>query len=165
MLHFVFTGSESNVRHARLQTPQTRQAPQTPPQAFPRPQVSLVYTCYTLFLPVQKATLGTPASKPAAGLSKATSLAGIYMLHFVFTGSESNVKHAPPSNASAGLSKATSLAGIHATLCFYDFYGFRKQPYARPPSNPSNSSTSLSKARSFAGIHATLCFYRFRKQR
>ena len=75
MLHFVFTGSESNVRHGRSiqQSPfRAREAvfddvqrcvypPSNPsnPPAILSQATSLAGTCYTFSLPVQKATLGT----------------------------------------------------------------------------------------------------------
>ena len=170
MLHFVFTGSESNVRHARLQTLETRQAPETPPQAFPRPQVSQVYMlhfaltgsesnlrharlqtpqtpqtppqafqghksrwymlhCYTLFLPVQKATLGTPAFKPLHRPFQGHKFRRHTCYNFFYR-SESNVKH----GRSAG-------PGFRPWGCFWRR---AKLPFTRrqTPQTPQTCETS-----------------------
>ena len=94
-----------------------------------------------------------------------------YMLDFVFTGSESNVKHG--RSIQQGPFRAREAVFDGAQGCRLPAVKPLKSlatslAEARPPSNPSNPSnpsTGLSKATSLAGIHATLCFYWFRKQR
>ena len=132
------------------------------PSAALSQATSLAGTCYTFSLPVQKATLGMagpfskarfqpvklfdgvqgcrlPAVKPLKPLRSPfpSHKSRRYMLHFLFTGSESNVRHG----------RSLQQGPVFARDAVFQT---PPQPFPRPQ---------------VSQVHATLSLYRFRKQR
>ena len=95
LFSFLFTGSESNVRHGRSR-PQTLQMLLQALAGIYLFLFSFSLFLFSLFsLPVQKATLGTagPAFKRYKCFRRPLQVFSLSLFSFLFTGSESNVRH------------------------------------------------------------------------